>query len=111
MNIPEVLAADEINIRPGGQFGKLGDITIPALVAAIIKVALITAALIAFAFLIVGGIKWILSGGDKEAMGKAQGTITAALVGLIVVFAAWAIIRLIEVFFGISILTLTIPTI
>jgi hypothetical protein len=111
MKIPVVWAAEEINIRPSGQFGKLGDITIPALVAAVIKFALIIAALIAFAFLIIGGIKWILSGGDKDAMGKAQGSITSALVGLIVVFAAWAIIRLIEVFFGISILTLTIPTV
>jgi len=67
--------------------------------------------LVAFGFLIFGGIKWISSGGDKEQTAKAQSTITAALIGLVIVFAAWAIIKLIETFFGISILTLTIPSV
>jgi len=106
-----VFAAEQINLKPGGEFGKLGEITIPAIVSALIKFALVIAALVAFAFLIFGGIKWITSGGDKEATAKAQSTITAALIGLVIVFAAWAIIRLIEVFFGVSILTLTIPSV
>jgi len=110
MRIP-VVYAEDIDIRPGGQFGKLGEITIPSVVSAIVKLSLIIAALIAFGFLIVGGIKWIMSGGDKDATAKAQSTITAALVGLVIVFAAWAIIKLIETFFGIQILTLTIPTV
>lgn len=111
MRVPAVLAAENIDIRPGAQWGRLGEITIPAIVSGVIKLALIIAALVAFAFLIIGGIKWITSGGDKEGTAKAQSTITSALIGLVIVFAAWAIIRLIEVFFGISILTLTIPTI
>jgi len=106
------LAAEQINLKPQGpEFGRLGDITIPAIVSALIKFTLVIAALIAFAFLIFGGIKWITSGGDKEATAKAQSTITAALIGLVIVFAAWAIIKLIEVFFGVSILTLTIPSV
>lgn len=103
--------AEDINIKPSGQFGKLGDITFPAIVSAVIKLVLIVAALIAFAYLIMGGIKWITSGGDKEGTKAAQSTITAALIGLLLVFAAWAIIRLVETFFGIQILTLTIPTV
>ena len=106
-----VLAAEQINLKPGGEFERLGNITIPAIVSALIKFALVIAALVAFVFLILGGIKWITSGGDKEATAKAQGRITAALIGLVIVFAAWAIIRLIETFFGVSILTLTIPSI
>lgn len=110
--IPEALAAvNQINIKPQEEFVKLGGITVPGMISSLIKLGLIAAALVAFAFLIYGGIKWIMSGGDKEQTAKAQGTITAALVGLIVVFAAWAIIRLIETFFGISIFTLNIPTI
>jgi len=106
-----VLAAEQLDLRPEGEFGRLGEITIPAIVSALIKFILVIAALVAFAFLIFGGIKWITSGGDKEATAKAQSTITAALIGLVIVFAAWAIIRLIEVFFGVSILTLTIPSV
>lgn len=100
----------DISLQPPTGWEKLANITLPGIVSTIIKLILVVAALIAFFFLVVGGIKWITSGGDKEQTAKAQGTITAALVGLVIVFAAWAIIRLIEAFFGIEILTkLTIP--
>jgi len=104
-------AAEQIDIKPEGQFGPLGEITIPGIVSALIRFSLVIAALTAFVFLIIGGIKWISSGGDKEQTAKAQGTITAALIGLVIVFAAWAIIRLVEAFFNVSILTLTIPSV
>jgi len=106
-----VWAAEQINILPGGQFQPLGDITIPKIVSAGIRLILVIAALISFVFLIIGGVKWIVSGGDKEGTAQARSTIMAALIGLLIVFAAWAIIRLIETFFGIPILTLTVPTI
>lgn len=108
-----VLAAEEDKIKliPEGQFSGLGGITIPGIVSAGIRFILVIAALVSFVFLIIGGIKWITSGGDKEGTSQAQSTITSALIGLVVVFAAWAIMKLIETFFGIEILTLTIPTI
>jgi hypothetical protein len=109
--VTPALAQEDISILPGGQFERLGDITIGGIVGAAIRLILIVAALVAFIFLIIGGIRWITSGGDKEGTAKAQSTITAALIGLVIVFAAWAIIKLIETFFGIEILTLTIPVI
>ena len=105
------MAADEIDLSPGGEFSNLGELTIPRIVSGGIRILLVVAALTAFIFLIIGGIRWVTSGGDKEKTARAQQTLTAALVGLVIVFAAWAIIRLIETFFGIQILTLTIPTI
>lgn len=73
---------------------------------------IVLAAVVAFFFLLYGGIRWITSQGDKERMTAAQNTITAALVGLIVVFAAWAIMKLLEAFFGIDILSeLKIPSV
>ena len=100
----------DINLQPPSGWEKLANITLPGIVSTVIKLILVVAALIAFIFLVIGGIKWITSGGDKEQTAKAQGTITAALIGLVIVFAAWAIIKLLEAFFGIEILTrLTIP--
>lgn len=104
-------AEDTINLAPSGQFSDLGSITVPGIVSGAIRMLLIISALVAFVFLIIGGIKWITSGGDKEKTQGAQKTLTAALVGLVIVFAAWAIIQLIQTFFGIEILTLTIPTV
>jgi hypothetical protein len=61
--------------------------------------------------LVIGGIRWIASGGDKAQTEAARNQITSALVGLVIVFAAWAIVALINVFFGINIFSLAIPTV
>lgn len=82
-------------------------------VNAIIRFILIIAFVLAFIMLIIGGIRWILAGGDEKAVEKARGTITAALIGLVIVLLAFAIIRIVEVFFGVTIIsgTVTIPTV
>jgi len=107
-----IAAENTIDIRPQGEeFSRLGELTIPNIVSGAIRLILVVAALVAFVFLIIGGIRWVTSGGDKEKTARAQQTLTAALVGLVIVFASWAIIKLIETFFGIQILTLEIPTV
>jgi len=104
-------AAEDIDISPKGSFIGLGTLTIPNIVSGAIQLILVLAALIAFIFLIVGGIRWITAGGDKEKTAGAQKTLTSALVGLVIVFAAWAIMSLIGKFFGIEIFKLTIPVV
>ena len=98
-----------INIGPGGQFSGLNNITIVNLISALIIIILVIAALVFLFMLIMGGIRYITSGGDKAQTESARGQITAALIGLVIVFAAWAIINLISAFFGIDILQLNIP--
>lgn len=72
---------------------------------------LIVAGLLAFAFLILGGIQWITSGGDKAGLEGARNKIIHAIVGLIVVFSAWAITLLVQQFIGYTILgNIQIPT-
>lgn len=102
-----------INLKPdqSSDFGKLGTLTFPALISGLIRLTLVVAALVFFFILVIGGIRWILSGGDKAQTEAARNQITAALVGLVIVFAAWAIATLIETFFGVKILNLDIPTI
>lgn len=81
------------------------------LLSGAVGVILIVAALATFLYLIWGGIQWITSGGDKAAVEAAQHRIQAALIGLFVVFAAWALMLIVEQFFGISILRgLKLPT-
>lgn len=110
--VAPVYAQETIDITPGGtQFSSLGDITIADIVGGFVVLALIIAALIFFFILVIGGIKWILSGGDKAQTETARAQITSALIGLVIVFAAWAIIQLIEVFFGINLLQFDLPSI
>lgn len=100
------------NLTPPTQWARLGELTIPGIVSGLINVVLIVAAVVFFFILVIGGIRWITSGGDKANTEAARNQITAALVGLVIVFAAWAIIELLQTFFGINILGgLTIETI
>jgi hypothetical protein len=84
---------------------------IGSLISGAIGLALIGAALAAFFYLILGGFQWITSGGDKAGTEAAREKITAAFIGLAIVVTAWAVMRLIETFFGLSILggTIEIP--
>ena len=68
--------------------------------------AFIIGSLIFFFMFIWGAITWISSGGDKQALEGARGRIARALTGLLVLFVALAIIKFIQDFFGVSILTL-----
>lgn len=61
------------------------------------------AALLAFVFVIIGGIQWITAGGDKMAAQAARDRITAAVVGLIIVVAAFAITLIITTLLGVNI--------
>ena len=106
------LAAIELDKNLGDAFQGATSLTIEGMVSGFIRLILVIAGLAFFFILVVGGIKWILSGGDKAHTEGARNQITAALVGLVIVFAAWAIVALIKVFFGgIDIFNLAIPTV
>lgn len=103
----------EINLKPGGDelASKVSSLTIGSIIAGLLKLALVVAAIVFFFILVIGGIRWIISGGDKGQTEQARAQITAALVGLVIVFAAWAIAGLIGTFFGVNIFNLQIPTV
>lgn len=99
----KVFAADpQMNIAQPSNQVKITDVG--QLISAGVGTLLIIAALLAFFYLIFGGIQWITSGGDKAGMEAARNKITHAIVGLIIVGAAWAIMLLVQNFLGISII-------
>ncbi len=65
-------------------------------------------AVIFFFVMLTGAVQWISSGGDKAAIESARGKISNTLVGIVILLAAFALIKLIEEFFGFNILTLDI---
>lgn len=105
-----IAAENKINLQPGGDFNTVQGLEFGTLIGALLKLILVVASLVFFFILVMGGINWILSGGDKAKTEGARNQITAALVGLVIVFSAWAIIQLIYTFFGVNILELTIPS-
>jgi hypothetical protein len=66
----------------------------------VLQIVLTIAVVIALAFLIWGGIKWIMSGGDKAKVESARNTIIAAIIGLIVAFLAYFVIQIVLNLFG-----------
>lgn len=100
--------AQSVDLKPTGNFAPLGNLKPETLIPMLIKLLLIVAALVFFFMLVLGGIKWILSGGDKGKTEEARNQITSALVGLVIVFSAWAIAGLINAFFGVDILNLNL---
>jgi hypothetical protein len=75
------------------------------LVSRFINIAFIAAGVILLFFFIVGGISLISgAGGDNpEQLEKGKKAVTSALIGFIVVFAAYWIVQLIQVITGVNI--------
>jgi cytochrome bd-type quinol oxidase subunit 2 len=74
------------------------------LVKNLLTLFLIITAVVALFMLIIGGIRWMTSSGDKAKMEGARSQITQALIGLVIVFCSFAIITLVGNFFGIQLL-------
>lgn len=80
------------------------------LLGSAIQIALLVAGIIVLFMIILGGIQYVTSGGDKEAAASAKDKITAALVGLLIVVSAYAIAVIVEKVFGIRIVSgITFP--
>lgn len=92
----------ELNVVQDTKFYKIKDLG--SLISAVVSLMLIVSALLAFFYLILGGIQWITSGGEKSAMEAARNKITHAIVGLIIVGAAWAIMTLVQNFLGVTLI-------
>jgi len=41
--------------------------------------------------MITGGISWMMAGGNQEKVGKAKKIIISAIIGLVIVFSAYAV--------------------
>jgi hypothetical protein len=69
----------------------------------VVKVALGAAGIVLFILLIIGGLKYITSGGDPKAAEGAQKTITYAIGGLLLILASYLILLLIKTITGVDV--------
>ena len=65
-----------------------------------LRFVLIISTLLVFGQLIIGGLQWITSGGDKGKIEAARGKLIAAVIGLIIVASSFAILQLALTFIG-----------
>lgn len=79
-----------------------GQSFISGLISALINLGFVAGSTIFLFILITGGIKWMSAGGDKGKLEEARGTVTNAVVGIAVMFSAYAILALVEYFFTVN---------
>jgi len=103
-------AQGAIDLNPKGNWEGLGSLSFGSIISGAISLILLVVALVFFFVLIMGGLRWVMSGGDQKNVEAARNQITNALIGLAIVFATFAIIKLIETIFHVSILTPDVPT-
>ncbi len=99
---PAFAGGNVVSICPAGSaFSGVCNFNTSTLLGSVINVVFVIAILIALFFLIYGGIRWIISQGNKEKVNGARDMLIAALVGLIVVFLSYFLLGLvIQLLFG-----------
>lgn len=94
-----------------GIFGRqAGELTIAYILATLLRLSLVAAGILLLFYLIMGGIQWLTSGGEKTAVAAARDKITNAFIGLIIIVLVIVVINLINIIFDLDILRPTLPT-
>jgi Type IV secretion system pilin len=112
MKLSSLLAGQLINIRDtSGPYANLYGLRPSAYVRTGINLLLGAAGVLAFIFLLLGGVQWITAGGDKDALDKARKRVTQAVIGLAVVFSVYALLYIVQVLFGVNLIQFVINNI
>lgn len=109
---PSAFADSSISACPYGtqfgglcyQAGQLGTV-----IGNAINFVFVLAGIVALGYLIYGGIKWVISEGDKSNVESARNHIVASIVGLIIIFMSYLVLNVVLNFFaGVSLMNLTL---
>lgn len=98
INIASTFDASAMTLREGAEAAKctecpenlFGD---AGVFKQITNVVLYIVGVIAVIMLIIGGIKYVISGGDAKKVTDAKNTVLYAIIGLIIAFLAYAIVN------------------
>lgn len=69
-----------------------------------VNMVMVVGGLLFFGLLVYGGIQYLTSAGNEDAVEQAQNTITYAVIGLVIIATAWFIVSVLETVLGIQIL-------
>ena len=96
--------------RAGGQPVEVATIQgFECIVQVNLNLAVRLAGIAVFIMLIIGGFKYLTSGGDPKATESAKNTITYAIFGLALLLGGWLILLFIKEFTGVDVTQFVIP--
>ncbi len=70
----------------------LGTHELRSVAVSVIQTLLGILGVLSLVIVLIGGFKWMTSGGNEEGVGSAKKTIAAGIVGLVIIFFAYAIV-------------------
>lgn len=74
--------------------GTAGSVNIQTIVTFALNLLITVAILLSFFFVLFGGLKWMMSQGDKKQVEEAQKTLTFAIIGLVIVLLSFFLLNL-----------------
>ena len=92
-------SAETLCASEGTIFEPLCNPDLGTILVGLINLIFILAVVAALLYLIWGGFKWLISGGDKTAVQGAREHIVAAIVGLVIIFLSYFILNFVIGFF------------
>ena len=95
------LLAQKVDIK--GNLGPNMQFDAGALIGRFAGIGLLIAAIATFGYILLGGIHWVLAGGDKGKIETAQSMITQGLIGIAITAASFALFGVVNYFFGLGI--------
>ncbi len=75
--------------------------TIGQLIGTVLPNIFVVAGLLFFFYLIFGGFKYLTSAGNEDAVEQAKKTITTAVIGLLIIFASYWIMWILQTVLGV----------
>lgn len=93
---PSPKAQEKTNL---GEIQKLSGIQLPfttvgGFISSAVPILMTIAGILLLFYLIWGGISWMLSQGDPKAIAQAQGRITTAIIGFVIIFLAFWLVQI-----------------
>lgn len=76
-----------------------------------VRIGFIAGSVALMFMLLWGAFEYITSGGEKEKTGAASKRMTNAVIGIVILLSLYAILKLVNLIFGINLLNLEIPII
>lgn len=90
-------------MTPAVNPGPAGLLQLQELVQRIINLIVPAGFIVLLIMLIVGGFKYLTSGGEPKSISSASGTLTWALLGMLFLVLIWLLLKLIESFTGVEV--------
>ncbi|MDP3971069.1 MAG: pilin [bacterium] len=90
-NIASAATVDTIDTSGIGNSLVLGNSSPVDLAVSVVNWVLGLLALVAVIMILIGGFRWMTAGGNEEKVESAKKLLIAALIGLVIILAAWGL--------------------